>query len=82
MAKTRRKKSRKPLVWGYRPLLGIILGSAIVVSLAIGSLIIGYMLLGLPEISSLKSYNPPMVTEVLDSDHRPIAYWYKEKRWP
>ena len=82
MAKIRRKKSRKPLVWGYRPLLGIVLGSAIVVSLAIGSLIIGYMLLGLPEISSLKSYNPPMVTEVLDSDHRPIAYWYKEKRWP
>ncbi|RPI49814.1 MAG: PBP1A family penicillin-binding protein, partial [Deltaproteobacteria bacterium] len=57
-------------------------GSALLVSLAIGSLIIGYMLLGLPEISSLKSYNPPMVTEVLDSDHRPIAYWYKEKRWP
>ncbi|MBW2163692.1 MAG: transglycosylase domain-containing protein [Deltaproteobacteria bacterium] len=82
MAKTRRKKSRKPIVWGYRPLLGITLGSAIVVSLAIGSLIIGYMLLGLPEISSLKSYSPPTVTEVLDSDHRPIAYWYKEKRWP
>lgn len=82
MTRTRRKRSRKPLVWGYRPLLWIILGSAFVVSLAIGSLIIGYMLLGLPEISSLKSYNPPMVTEVLDSDHRPIAYWYKEKRWP
>ncbi len=82
MAKIRRKKSGKPIVWGYRPLLGIILGSALVVSMAIASLIIGYMLLGLPEISSLKSYNPPMVTEVLDSDHRPIAYWYKEKRWP
>ena len=82
MAKIRRKKSRKPLVWGYLPLLGIVLGSAIVVSLAIVSLIIGYMLLGLPEISSLRSYSPPMVTEVLDSDHRPIAYWYKEKRWP
>lgn len=82
MIRTRRKKSGKPIVWGYRPLLWITLGSALVVSLAIGSLIIGYMLLGLPEISSLKSYNPPMVTEVLDSDHRPIAYWYKEKRWP
>jgi penicillin-binding protein 1A len=82
MTRTHRNISRKPLIWGYRPLLWIILGSALVVSLAIGSLIIGYMLLGLPEISSLKSYNPPMVTEVLDSDHRPIAYWYKEKRWP
>jgi penicillin-binding protein 1A len=58
------------------------LGSAFVVSLTIGSLIIGYMLLGIPEISSLKSYNPPMVTEVLDSEHHPIAYWYKERRWP
>jgi penicillin-binding protein 1A len=82
MTVIRRKKSRKPLVCGYRPLLGIMFGSALAVSLAIGSLIIGYMLLDLPEISSLKSYNPPMVTEVLDSDHRPIAYWYKEKRWP
>lgn len=82
MAVIRRKKSRKPLVCGYRPLLGIMFGSALAVSLAIGSLIIGYMLLDLPEISNLKYYNPPMVTEVLDSDHRPIAYWYKEKRWP
>ncbi|MFO8239390.1 MAG: PBP1A family penicillin-binding protein [Dissulfuribacterales bacterium] len=82
MAKTRRKKIKRTLVWGYRPLLGILLGSALVVFLIIGSFIIGYMLLGLPEISSLKSYSPPMVTEVLDSDHRPIAYWYKEKRWP
>ncbi|MBW1670608.1 MAG: PBP1A family penicillin-binding protein [Deltaproteobacteria bacterium] len=82
MAKIRRKKFRKPLVWDYRPLLGILLGSALLVFLTIGSFIIGYMLLGLPEISSLKSYSPPMVTEVLDSDHRPIAYWYKEKRWP
>lgn len=82
MAKTRRKKIKRTLVWDYRPLLGILLGSALVVFLMIGSLIIAYMLLGLPEISSLKSYSPPMVTEVLDSDHRPIAYWYKEKRWP
>ncbi|MGB9498067.1 MAG: penicillin-binding protein 1A [Dissulfuribacterales bacterium] len=82
MARTIRKRSRKPIIWGYRPLLGILLGSALVVFLAAGSLMIGYMLLGLPEISSLKSYNPPMVTEVLDSDHRPIAYWYKERRWP
>nr|HDN00712.1 PBP1A family penicillin-binding protein [Deltaproteobacteria bacterium] len=82
MAKTRRKKFRRPVVRDYRPLLGILLGSALVVFLLIGSFIIGYMLLGLPEISSLKSYSPPMVTEVLDSDHRPIAYWYKEKRWP
>ncbi len=40
------------------------------------------MLLGLPDISGLRSYNPPMVTEVLDADHHPIAYWYREKRWP
>ena len=82
MTRTGRKRSGRPIIWGYRPLLGIMLGSAFVVSLTIGSLIIGYMLLGIPEISSLKSYNPPMVTEVLDSEHHPIAYWYKERRWP
>jgi penicillin-binding protein 1A len=82
MIRTKRKKTKKPVVWSYRPLLGIILGSAFFVAITIGSLAIGYMLLGLPEISSLKSYNPPAVTEVLDSDHNPIAYWYKEKRWP
>ena len=82
MVGTSRKRTRKQVVWGYGPLLGVLLSSAFVVFLAVGALIIGYMLLGLPEISSLQSYNPPMVTEVLDADHRPLAYWYEEKRWP
>ncbi|NIA08212.1 MAG: PBP1A family penicillin-binding protein [Nitrospiraceae bacterium] len=82
MAKILRKKSKKPRIWGYRPLLFIILSSAFVVSMAVGSLIVGYILLGLPDISGLRSYNPPMVTEVVDADHHPLAYWYKEKRWP
>jgi len=82
MIKILRKRPRKVRIWGYRPLLFIILSSAFLVSLAVGSLIVGYMLLGLPDISGLRSYNPPMVTEVVDADHHPLAYWYKEKRWP
>ncbi len=41
-----------------------------------------YMMLELPPISSLKNYRPAMVTEVYSSDGQPLAYWYKEKRWP
>ena len=56
--------------------------SGLLLTLLVGALVGGYMMLGLPEISSLRSYRPDMVTEVLDSGYHPIAYWYREKRWP
>ncbi|MGQ9499719.1 MAG: penicillin-binding protein 1A [Dissulfurimicrobium sp.] len=74
------KKQRKP--WGTGPIIAIILGSAMLVTLVVGALLVGYMILDLPNISSLRSYNPPRVTEVFDEDHHIIAYWYNEKRWP
>ena len=74
------KRQRKP--WGTGPIIGIILGSAMLVTLVAGALLVGYMILDLPDISSLRSYNPPRVTEVFDEDHHIIAYWYNEKRWP
>ncbi len=40
-----------------------------------------YLLLGLPDISSLKNYRPPVVTEVLDRNGEPLAYWYLERRF-
>lgn len=74
------KKEKKP--WGIGPIIGIILGSAMLVTLVLGALLVGYLILDLPDISSLRSYNPPRVTEVLDEDRHVIAYWYNEKRWP
>ncbi len=65
-----------------RPLLCIIWGSGFLVSLLVAGLIVGYMLLGIPDISTLRYYSPPTVTQVLDKDMRPLAYWYKERRWP
>ncbi len=89
MARTRsvRKKISKgrtqgPRKWGVGPLLFIIWSCTLLVTLGVGALVAGYMMLGLPEISSLHSYRPNMVTEVLDSSYKPLAYWYKEKRWP
>lgn len=82
MARRVRKKRRKNIKRGYGVLLGIILGAGSVVSLTVIGMMVFYMLLGLPEISGLASYNPPMVTTVLDSDGNVLAYWYKEKRWP
>ncbi len=76
------KKASGPRNWGAGPLLFIIWSCTLLVTLGVGVLVAGYMMLGLPEISSLHSYRPPMVTEVLDSSYKPLAYWYKEKRWP
>ena len=60
----------------------IIWGSGLLVSMMVAGLVVGYLLLGIPDISTLKYYSPPMVTQVLDRDMRPLAYWYRERRWP
>jgi penicillin-binding protein 1A len=82
MARAPRKKTVRRRTWGYGHLVVIVLGSGAAVSMAVGVLIVGYLLLGLPDISSLRHYNPPMVTKVLDADHNPLDYWYLERRWP
>ncbi len=46
------------------------------------ALVYFYLSLGLPDISSLKNYHPPAVTEVLDRNGEPLAYWYKQRRFP
>ncbi len=73
---------KRQRVWGAGALLFIIWSCTMMITIVVGALAAGYMMLGLPEISSLHSYRPAMVTEVLDSSYKPIAYWYKEKRWP
>ncbi len=55
--------------------------AGVALSIILG-LIYFYLSLGLPDISSLKNYRPPAVTEVLDRRGEPLAYWYKEKRFP
>ncbi len=55
--------------------------AGVALSIVLG-LIYFYLSLGLPDISSLKNYRPPAVTEVLDRRGEPLAYWYKERRFP
>ncbi len=78
----RKRKKIVKRVWSHRPLLAIVVTSTALLSTLIGMVMAGYLMLGLPEISSLSSYAPPAVTTITDSDGNPIAYWYKEKRWP
>lgn len=76
------RRNRQPArVWGFFPLLAILLSAGLVVTLGIGAVIVGYLALGLPDIQGLKKYRPPLVTEVLDREFRPLAYWYEERRW-
>ncbi len=79
---SKRRKGPKQRSWGLRALLLVLLGSTTLVSLFVGVIVAVYLMLDLPQIDQLKSYAPPMVTQVLDSEGRPLAYWYREKRWP
>jgi len=54
-------------------------------ALALGMVLAGlylYLRLELPDISSLKHYRPPATTVVYDRNGTPIAYWYRERRFP
>ncbi len=62
-------------------LLWSIWGWAIFITGMVVAGYVGYILLDLPEVSSINSYRPKQVTEVLDRDGNPLAYWYKERRW-
>ncbi len=80
--KSKKKKRKKPRIWGAQPLLIIIWTSCLFVTASAFALMMGYMMLDLPPILQLKNYEPPMVTEVYSSDGKALAYWYTQKRWP
>ncbi len=67
---------------GALTLIIIILSAAFLLTSAFICIAIGYVYLGLPDVSSIRNYRPAMVTTVLDADMNPIAYWYEQKRWP
>ncbi|WP_067620637.1 penicillin-binding protein 1A [Dissulfuribacter thermophilus] len=80
--KTRRKsRSSSQRILGPRFLIFSLWFWAVFITLGIGCAYLGYMLLDLPEISSINSYRPKQVTEVLDRNGVPLAYWYEERRW-
>ncbi|RUM88756.1 MAG: penicillin-binding protein 1A [Thermodesulfatator sp.] len=60
----------------------LLLAAALV---ALGTILGGlylYFRLELPDISALKNYRPPAVTVVYDREGHPLAYWYRERRFP
>lgn len=83
MKKGDKKRRRKQQIkWGAMPLIYIMFFSALLISVITAAGVAGYMMLGLPGLNSLRNYAPPAVTEVYDVNYQPLAYWYKEKRWP
>ncbi len=75
----RKKKIR---IKDHKIFIYIIGINTLLISLAVGALIVGYLLLGLPNISSIRSYRPPMTTIIEDCTGHPIAYVFKQYRWP
>ncbi len=68
--------------WSYGHVLVLIFSTAALVSLFILALVWAYLQLELPDVSSLKNYRPPAVSELYDRKGRLLAYFYREKRWP
>ncbi|WP_456431804.1 penicillin-binding protein 1A [Thermosulfuriphilus sp.] len=68
--------------WSYGHVLVMVFSSAALVSLFVLALVFAYLKLELPDVSSLKNYRPPAVSELYDRKGRLVAYFYREKRWP
>ncbi|NDY43234.1 PBP1A family penicillin-binding protein [Dissulfurirhabdus thermomarina] len=65
-----------------RVLVTPLLAAAFAAMALVGAGVVGYMILGLPDISRIRTYRPATVTEILDANGTPIDYIYREKRWP
>lgn len=66
---------KKILRWTLQAAILVI----IVIGFAVGGLYF-YFCMGLPEVSSLKDYHPPIVTTVFSDNGSTIAEFYKERR--
>ncbi|MFH1077380.1 MAG: PBP1A family penicillin-binding protein [Pseudomonadota bacterium] len=53
--------------------------SSVLIGMAAGAVYL-YIINGLPKISSLKDYNPPVLSTIYSCDHQKIGEFYKEKR--
>jgi len=74
----RAKKSRTG-----RTVLRWLLWSSLIIAFAAAiGIVIGYYTISknLPRITSLRDYNPPVITTVYSSDNRKVAEFYKERR--
>jgi penicillin-binding protein 1A len=74
-------KPKKQVVLGPVTLLIIFISSALLITIFSLVAYISYTLLELPDIKGINKYNPPVVTEVYDSQGNVLAHWYVEKRW-
>jgi penicillin-binding protein 1A len=63
----------------FKYIIWMVLSVSIII-VAIGATLWYIWSSNLPYIGSLKDYNPPLITEIFDSNNQPIASYYNEKR--
>lgn len=76
-------KSRRVQKGAWGTFLYFLYGTVVVLSLVFGVVVGGgylYIVRGLPKISSLKDYNPPIISTIYSHDNRKIGEFFKEKR--
>ncbi|MDF1578537.1 MAG: PBP1A family penicillin-binding protein, partial [Desulfobulbales bacterium] len=67
--------------WNHIHLSILMLAVALLLSILIGLGLYGLAALAIPDISSVASYRPPVVTVFLDNQGEPIAEFYRQKRY-
>jgi penicillin-binding protein 1A len=81
--KTRNIKQRRVQKGSLRTFFSFLFGTVILLSLFLSIVVAGgyfYIISGLPKISSLQDYSPPIISTVYSHDNRKIGEFYREKR--
>ena len=81
--KIKRIKSKRAKKGSWGTFLYFLYGTVIILSLLFGIVVGGgylYIVRGLPKISSLQDYNPPIISTVYSHDNRKIGEFCREKR--
>ncbi len=81
--KIQRIKSKRAKKGSWGTFLYFLYGTVIILSLIFGIVVGGgylYIVRGLPKISSLQDYNPPIISTIYSHDNRKIGEFFKEKR--
>ena len=76
--KVSRARRRKP--WGQAHCTLFLLGISVLLSIFIGSILYLFVLLDIPNLQSIKDYQPKMATLILDRDQRVLQTVYEENR--
>ncbi len=80
LGRTKRSRKNKNKTWTHLHCIGFLLFVAFLLSAFIGGVLNLFVLLDIPDIRSIESYQPSLTTQVLDDQSQVIAQFFSENR--